>query len=227
MFGPDILVSPKIGNPCVENAIAGATTEIEIYLPPTSQWYDIYSKIEVDSHDDIHTMQIADAEQGTFVRGGSILPVLNFADSAESLTQAIEDPIRLEIYADTMGAHPYATGHVYLDNGESHGNRHHERTQVRYDYDGSTISVTKSIGDENLYSKASTKLIDQVMIFGVEKAPKRVLNKFAMQANGQGDVDVHHVYVESTKMVHLWHLRLPVDEGLFHNHTIDLIELIY
>lgn len=62
MFGPDILVSPKIGHPCVENAIAGATTEIEVYLPPTSQWYDIYSKLEVDSHDDIHIMHVADSE---------------------------------------------------------------------------------------------------------------------------------------------------------------------
>jgi len=225
MFGNDILVSPKIGHPCVEDAIAGSTTEIEVYLPPTQQWYDIYSKLEVDSHDDIHIRHIGDAEQGTFVRGGSILPVLNFNDNAESLLQAIEDPIRLEIYADTMGKHPEAHGHLYLDDGENHNNRHHERTQVRYDYDGKLISVTKSIGDENLYANAATKIIDEVMIFGVEKAPKRVLNRFAMQARDQGDVEVHHVYVESTKMVHLWHLRLPVDEGLFHNKTVELLEL--
>ena len=34
MFGPDVLVSPKVGDPCVENAILGATTEVEVYLPP-------------------------------------------------------------------------------------------------------------------------------------------------------------------------------------------------
>ena len=180
MFGPNVLVSPKVGHPCVENAIAGATTEIEVYLPPENQWYDIYSKLEMDSHDDIHVMHIADAEQGTFVRGGAILPVLNFADGRESLLQAIDDPVRLEIYSDTMGEHPYASGYLYLDDGENHNNRHHERTQVRYDYDGKYIKVTKSIGDENLYSKGATKLIDEVMIFGVEHAPKRVLNKFAM-----------------------------------------------
>eukprot|EP00806_Schmidingerella_arcuata_P000974 Macronucleus_1879.p1 GENE.Macronucleus_1879~~Macronucleus_1879.p1 ORF type:complete len:264 (+),score=127.66 Macronucleus_1879:1-792(+) len=227
MFGPHVLVSPKVGNPCVENAIAGGTTEVEVYLPPTSQWYDIYSKLEMDTHDDVHIVHVADEEQGTFIRGGAILPVLNFSESAESLLQAIEDPIRLEIYSNTMGKHPEASGHLYLDDGENHNNRHHERTQVRYDYDGTNITVTKSIGDENLYSKASTKIIDQVMIFGVEKPPKKVLNKFAMAAKGQGEVEVHHVYVASTKMVHLWHLRLPVDEGLFHNHTIDLLELVY
>ena len=126
-----------------------------------------------------------------------------------------------------MNEHDYATGYLYLDDGENHNNRHHERTQVRYDYDGTNITVTKSIPDENLYSKAATKIIDEVMIFGVEKAPKRVLNKFAMAANGQGNVDVNHVYVASTQMVHMWHLRLPVDEGLFHNHTIDLLELVF
>ena len=126
-----------------------------------------------------------------------------------------------------MGEHPFASGHLYLDDGENHNNRHHERTQVRYEYDGKLITVTKSIGDENLYSKAATKIIDEVMVFGVDKAPTRVLNKFAMQANGQGDVDVNQVYVKSTKMVHLWNLRIPVDEGLFNNHTVDLLELIF
>jgi len=123
-----------------------------------------------------------------------------------------------------MDAHPYASGHLYLDDGENHNNRHHERTQVRYNYDGQVLSVTKSIGDENLYVKAATKIIDEVMVFGVESAPKRVLNRFAMQAKNQGDVEIDHVYVESTKMVHLYHMRIPVDEGLFHNHTVDLVE---
>ena len=227
MFGPQILVSPKIGAPEIENGIAGGTTKVEVYLPPSVQWYDIYSKLEMDTQDNVHVRQIADAEQGTFVKGGSILPVLNFPDSAESLIQAIDAPIRLEVYADTMGDHPTASGHLYLDDGENHNNRHHERTQVRYEYDGKLITVTKSIGDENLYSKAATKIIDEVMVFGVDRAPTRVLNKFAMQANGQGEVDVNQVYVASTKMVHLWNLRIPVDEGLFNNHTVDLLELIF
>lgn len=87
--------------------------------------------------------------------------------------------------------------------------------------------MTKSIGDENLYVHAATNIIDQVMIFNVPKAPKAVLNRFAMQAEGQGEVPVHHVYVESTKMVHLWHLRIPVDEGLFAGHAVDILELIF
>jgi alpha-glucosidase (family GH31 glycosyl hydrolase) len=85
MFGPQILVSPKIGSPEIENGIAGGTTKVEVYLPPSVQWYDIYSKLEMDTQDNVHVRQIADAEQGTFVKGGSILPVLNFPDSAESL----------------------------------------------------------------------------------------------------------------------------------------------
>merc|ERR1719389_1477037 len=148
-------------------------------------------------------------------------------DNVESLLQAIEAPIRLEIYPDTMGKEPFAEGFLYLDDGENHNNRHHEKTQVRYNYDGKTISVTKSIGDENLYVPAATHIIDEVMLFGIPEAPKRVLNRFAMQAEGQGEVDVHHVYVESTQMVHLYKLRIPVDEGLFHGHAVDLLELIY
>ena len=227
MFGHDILVSPKIGNPCVENAIAGATTDVSVYLPPSSQWYDIHSKLEMDTHDEIFVMQVADAEQGTFVRGGAILPVLNFPDSSESLLQAIESPVRLEVYPDTISKDPWAEGFLYLDDGENHNNRQREKTQVRYNFDGKTISVTKSIGDENLYANAATHIIDEVMVFNVNEAPSKVLNKFAMQAEGQGEVNVNHVYVESTKMVRLWGLRIPIDEGLFHGHAVDLLELVF
>ena len=227
MFGPHILVSPKVGDPSMENAIAGGTTEVEVYLPPTSQWYDIYSKLEVDAHDDVHVVHVGDEEQGTFVRGGSILPALNFRDNAQSLLKAIEDPIRLEVYCNNFNKHPEASGHLYLDDGENHNNRHHERTQVRYDYDGKKLTVTKSIGDENLYVRAATKIIDEVMIFGVDEPPKKILNKFAMAAKGQGEVEVDWVYVNSTRMVHIYKLRLPVDEGLFHNHTVDLLKLVY
>ena len=62
MFGENILVSPKIGHPSVENGIAGASTEISVYLPPTSQWYDIYSKLVMDTHHDIFNMHVGDSE---------------------------------------------------------------------------------------------------------------------------------------------------------------------
>lgn len=227
MFGPHVLVAPKIGIPSVQNAILGGSTEVEIYLPPTVQWYDMYTKLEVTANENLHMWLVADAEQGTFVRGGAILPVLNFKDGPESLLQAIDEPIRLEIYSDNLGDRPHARGSLYLDDGESHNNRHHERTEVDYTYDGSHISVTKIIGDENLYVPAQTKIVDEVLIFGVEHKPKRVLNRFAMHADGQGEVDADWVWVESTKMVHIYKLRIPVDEGLFYGHTIDILELVY
>jgi len=60
MFGHDILVSPKVGDPHIENAVAGATTDISVYLPPTSQWYDIYSKLEMEPLDTARIMPIGD-----------------------------------------------------------------------------------------------------------------------------------------------------------------------
>ena len=227
MFGPHVLVAPKVGEPDISNAVLGGSTEVEIYLPPEVQWYDMYTKLEVDSHNELHMWKVADAEQGTFVRGGSILPVLNFKDGATSLLNVIDQPIRLEIYADTLGERPHARGSLYLDDGETHNNRHHERTQVEYSYDGKHISVTKIIGDENLYIPAETKIIDEVLVFGVDKKPSKILNRFAMHAEGQGEVPVQWVYVESTSMVHIYKLRIPVDEGLFFGHTIDILEIKY
>lgn len=50
---------------------------------------------------DPQTIYLGDEEQGIFVKGGSILPILNFDLDRMSILEAIYDPLRLEIYPDT------------------------------------------------------------------------------------------------------------------------------
>ena len=43
---------------------------------------------------------IGDDEFGTFVKAGQILPILNYELGRMSILQAIDDPIRIEVYPD-------------------------------------------------------------------------------------------------------------------------------
>lgn len=48
------------------------------------------------------------------MKAGSIIPILNYDSVRMSILQAIDDPIRIEVYPD---ANNDATGLLYLDDG--------------------------------------------------------------------------------------------------------------
>jgi len=230
MFGSNILVAPKMGDQHPSMPLFGGVTKVEVYLPPTEEWYDIYSKQIMPVSDLPQIVHVADEEQGTFVKGGSILPSLNFADHRQSILDAIDDPIRLEVYPRHKVVSeelPHATGTLYLDDGESHAHLNHERTQVHFLWNGESLSVMKLLHDKNLYVPAATKLIDEVLIFGIKREPSAVLNKFAMRGNKQGKVHAEFVYIESAQEVHVYNLRIPVDEDLFYGKEQDLLKVLF
>ena len=50
-----------------------------------------------------------------FVKAGTILPILNVKEDRMSLLEAVEDPLRLEIFLDPETQS--ASGYLYLDDG--------------------------------------------------------------------------------------------------------------
>ena len=146
-----------------------------------------------------------------------------------SILQAINDPIRLEIYpCHNKEDGPHAIGTLYLDDGESnHHSRHNERTRVHYIYDGNTVSVMKILKDDHMYVHAATKVINELTIYGVHEEPKAVLNRFAMIAPAQGMVQTDWVYIASSREIHVTNLNIPVDEGLFYGKEVALLEIIH
>jgi len=229
MFGSQVLVSPKMGDQHPSMNLFGGVTKVEVYLPPTDEWYELYSKKIMPQSDLPQIIHVADEQQGVFIRGGSIIPTLNFPESRMSLLQAIEDPIKLEVYprhAELKKDKPLAAGTLYLDDGESHNHLSHERTEVNFLWNCKMLSVMKILHDKNLYVKAATKIIDEVRIFGVPHPPKAVLNKFAMREKGQGKVHSDWVYIASTQEIHVYNLAIPVDEDLFYGKEQDLLEFL-
>ena len=88
---------------------------MDLYLPQKAIWYNYYTKQIHTATTKVTPEWIPDDQQGTFIRGGSILPIL--AHKRElSLLKAIKNDVKLDIYPDS---HSYAIGILYLDDGES------------------------------------------------------------------------------------------------------------
>ena len=58
--------------------------------------------------------------------------------------KAIKNDIKLDIYPDS---HSYASGVLYLDDGESFKHEKGERTLVHYTYSASVLSTVKMLPD--------------------------------------------------------------------------------
>ena len=51
--------------------------EIEVYLPPTEDWYNFNTKaLVVERSHSMRQMFLGDTEQGIFIRAGTILPLM-------------------------------------------------------------------------------------------------------------------------------------------------------
>lgn len=84
MYGSSILVAPKMGEQHRPQYFGGPT-QVKVYLPKGETWFDYYTKLEVPVQDGQQTISVGDTAQGTLIRGGSILPLLNFEAQRESL----------------------------------------------------------------------------------------------------------------------------------------------
>ena len=87
MFGRDILVVPRLN---LENP------KIWVELPTSRKWFSFKTKEEFEGKGFLN-FQLH--EQAIFVKYGTILPILLHRNEL-SIIEALENPIRLEIYGE-------------------------------------------------------------------------------------------------------------------------------
>jgi len=73
---------------------------VTVYLPPAADWYFYSTKSFMKGNATSQYIIIGDDEFGTFVKAGTILPILNYELDRMSILQAINDPLRIEVYPD-------------------------------------------------------------------------------------------------------------------------------
>jgi alpha-glucosidase (family GH31 glycosyl hydrolase) len=98
-----------------------------------------------------------------FVKSGTILPILNFEIDRMSILQAIEDPIRLEIFPDSADK---STGQLYLDDGLTNDYQSGSYAQYEFTYADNVLSVTTVVSADAsaMWAQTSNKMISEVVI---------------------------------------------------------------
>lgn len=221
MFGSNMMVAPKLGLPEQMGPALNGLYNLTVYLPPAADWYFYDSKQFINGSSTPQNMLLGDANYGTFVKAGSILPILNYELGRMSLLSAIDDNLRIEVYPTAAGS---ASGELYLDDGLSHDYMTGAQTMVQFNFDGTTLSVQNVL--ESSYYKASNKMIDEVTIFNVVDCPQAVLNKWAdfTPYPDQGTVYADFTYLPDAKTLHVIGLNIPVDDGLV--GQVDLLQIV-
>lgn len=89
---------------------------VDYYLPDGERWFNYDSKSEEFLQvGKWNYFNLSDLEQGIFVKGGTILPLLEH-DGCMALLACITNSIQLEVYLDKEFA---STGEMYVDDGET------------------------------------------------------------------------------------------------------------
>ena len=88
---------------------------MSFYLPTNHTWYNYFSKHLEPLTGEWQTRLFQDLEQALFVKGGSVIPILEH-DECFALNKCIENGIRLEVYLDENDE---ASGSIYVDDGNS------------------------------------------------------------------------------------------------------------
>jgi len=117
MFGSSFLVAPKLGEPVQLSAVMNGVYNVSVYLPPSADWYFKDTKAFMSGNAAAQSILVADLEYPTFIKAGSIIPILNFQSDRLSILQAIDDNLRIEVYPDSSVT---AMGDLYLDDYTSH-----------------------------------------------------------------------------------------------------------
>ena len=199
-----------------------------MYLPVGVNWYYFYSGMMIAGSNTTMTIPVADNEQGVFVKEGSIIPLLNYERNRMSLLEAIDDPVTLLIYQDSSHK---ATGDLYLDDGQTNNYKLNERTQVQFSWkknllnNSYTLSVTKTLSDDNMYAKASGKFLNKVQLFNMDAPPDHIVNRYQTDMTTQSTRWMDWVYNDSEKSLTILDFLIPVDSALEYGVAVPLIQV--
>ncbi|CDW82855.1 neutral alpha-glucosidase ab [Stylonychia lemnae] len=163
MYGDSLMIAPKlVGLKKGEFSNQKFRYKVPIYLPKDSEWYYWFNRTEKITSQSQLPEFIDEDEQGIFIRAGSIITIKQH-EGRESIMQAINDDISLEIYADK---NQKARGHLYIDDGITFRNQEkNERLYIEFNFENGNLYYVNSLKN-NQYDNCLIK-ITNVLIYGL------------------------------------------------------------
>ena len=114
---------------------------------------------------------LPDNEQGIWLRGGAILPILQHTDEM-SLLHALGNDISLEVYPAQDGT---AGGQLYMDDGQTFAHEKEcEKVYVFFGFEDNMLYTQRDINDDCRYVDAEKQKISKVTIYDVIQRPEYI-----------------------------------------------------
>lgn len=85
MWGDKFLVAPKLGTPQKFSIAMDGLYNVTVYLPPEADWYFQYNKQLINGSAEMQWVAVGDLEFPTFIKAGSIIPILNYESNRMSI----------------------------------------------------------------------------------------------------------------------------------------------
>lgn len=180
MVGNSLLFAPKVTKP-TEILSQMQLQEVNYYLPVESRWFNYQTKVENTKVGQWQTQLFTDSEQALFVRGGSIIPILQH-DDCMAILACIQNEITLEVFIDQNGN---SYGNLYLDDGESFNYLVDENASasIGFSYEYNTLQSYFFSGND--YTFPESQVVTKILIHGLESRPAVVL---------AGNVESDYIY---------------------------------
>jgi alpha-glucosidase (family GH31 glycosyl hydrolase) len=163
-----MLVVPKSITPTVAQD-RNYEAPVRYILPEEDQWYR-YDNKTLEAEVGVWKDEVLGyLDHATWMKGGSILPILSQHDDCMAILSCIENAIRLEIYVDQE--HNWASGLLYVDDGASYNyqNSDDQSAIIQFEYFQNHISSENT--SHNGYKFSETQKVHQISIYGLTRRP--------------------------------------------------------
>lgn len=120
-----------------------------------------------------------------------------------------------------------ADGTLYMDDGQTHKYLEGEQLYLAFNWNGSSLTITKTCTDAYNYPKASGIFINKAQIFNITAEPIKVKNTYMNNLLNQNPVDIDFMWNSEEASLTIHDFLIPVDAGLTYNNPVTLFEVIW
>jgi alpha-glucosidase len=176
MFGPDLLVAPKV------NEFVGP---YDVKLP-TGVWYDFWTGQRMTNS--AITVNPALDSVPLYVKGGSVIPEQPVVQNTEETPQG---PLRLMVYPG-----PDCHGSLYQDDGNTLDYKRDELLRMQFTCDLDTNQLQFNLSTGTAKYKPWWKSVE-IVFYGIEKSPRQVSINGTLSRDSRYDARAKTVTVDS------------------------------
>lgn len=177
---------------------------VTVLFPESYRWYSLYTYIEIKGIINPMNVVISDSEIGSFIKGGSIVPMRSRIKRSSKLTK--EEPYLLVIALDSEYK---AIGNIYIDDEETYNFEKGKFCLKRFIFQKNQLSII-NVHDNYKHNNQ----IEGIIITGLQALSPKEIN-LVKPSKKYKKLEFDFNYVERILTIHRF--RISLDEEQISN----------